>query len=102
MFQTGVVMQWSDWLSWLVLLVLLFTSKLSGETQGGLCSYTATNNTLLCSNLTRLHLLTGSEESLANLHNLQIVDSKVGVLSVSRLSPRLRPRLSLTEPDCCR
>ena len=52
-----------------------------GETEGGLCSYTATNKTLLCSNLSRLQLLTGTEESLANLHNLQIVDSKVGVLA---------------------
>ena len=76
MFQTGVVMRWLDW-PWLFLLLLRY--QLSGETQGGLCSYTATNKTLLCSNLTRLHLLTGTEESLANLHNLQIVDSKVGV-----------------------
>ena len=73
-FQAGVVMQW---LNWLVGLVLSLTSLLSGESQAGLCSYTATNNTLLCSNLTRLHLLTGTEEDLANLNNLQIVDSKV-------------------------
>ena len=84
MFQTGVVMRWPDWLDWqglFLLLLLLLPTQLSGETEGGLCSYTATNKTLLCSNLSRLQLLTGTEESLANLHNLQIVDSKVGVLA---------------------
>ena len=70
-----VEMDWPHWLGWL--LVLVFTSPLAGESQGGRCSYTATNKTLLCSNLTRLHLLTGTEEDLANLNNLQIVDSKV-------------------------
>ena len=77
-------MRWPDWLDWqglFLLLLLLLPAQLSGETEGGLCSYTATNKTLLCSNLSRLQLLTGTEESLANLHNLQIVDSKVGVLA---------------------
>ena len=63
---------------WLVVvMVVVLTSRLAGESQAGLCSYTATNSTLLCSNLTRLHLITGTEESHATLRNLQIVDSKV-------------------------
>ena len=70
-------------LGWVVVvMVMVLTSRLAGETQAGQCSYTVTNNTLLCSNLTRLHLLAGNEESLANLRNLQIVDSKVGVLGL--------------------
>ena len=66
--------------------ILVVTFPLSGETQAGLCSYQASTNTLLCSNLTTLSLATGGPDSMADLRHLEVVDSKIGCLHLASLA----------------
>ena len=78
---------------WVLAGLLLATSPLSGETETGLCSYKPHSNTLHCSNLTRLSLVTGGQTSLTDLRHLEIVSSKIQCLRLSSLAKYSHLRL---------